>query len=180
VGGGNRHDAAAAFAQRRPRVLREQERAGEQNADQVVPRVLVELRDGCDVLEARVRDDRVDPAEALDRRVDDGAVALPPRQVALDGRARAVRVGTEVGRDDVHPVALEPSGDRAADAARRPGDDRAPGHPAAAMNHGGRRSSRGYSPLNGTGSPIEPGFGYALFPRCSSTPETAPMFRSVS
>ena len=53
--------------ERVPRVPREQERRGEEQRDQRVPAVLGELGDRRDVLEARVRDHRVEPAVALER-----------------------------------------------------------------------------------------------------------------
>ena len=76
-------------------------------------------RDRRDVLEARVRDDRVEPAvEALERRVDDGAVALARREVAV----------RDVDAVHLPAVRLEALGDRGADAARRARDERAAGH----------------------------------------------------
>ncbi len=68
--------AVAALRERLPAVLGEQERARQQQREQRVPAVLGELRDRSDVLEARVRDDRVEPPEALERRIDCGAVPV--------------------------------------------------------------------------------------------------------
>jgi hypothetical protein len=66
------------------------------------------------VLEAGVRNDGVDPAEALERGVDDEAIACTGRQICV----------REV--DAVHrpAVRLEPLDDRAADPAGRAGDQR--------------------------------------------------------
>ena len=103
-----------ALPQRGPRVLREEKRARHEQGDELVPLLLRKLLDRSDVLEAGVRDDRVEPAEALERRVDDHAVAFARRQV---------RVG-EV--DAVHRpvVPLQPLDDRRADAACRARDER--------------------------------------------------------
>ena len=67
------------------------------------------------MLEAGVRDDGVERAvEALERRVDDGAVALARREIAV------------LDVDGVHlqPSAREALRDRGADAARGAGDER--------------------------------------------------------
>ena len=76
------------------------------------------------MLEAGVRDDRVEPAEALDGRVDGGPVALARREVGGDG-SPGPAVGREVDRQHLPPVGDEPLRDRAADAARGAGDERA-------------------------------------------------------
>src|SRR5262249_24084813 len=77
-----------------------------------------ELRDRRDVLDARVRDDRVESAVALECRVDDGAVALAHRQVGV------------VDIDAVHrpAVGFELLDDRRADPARGAGDEHHPAH----------------------------------------------------
>ena len=106
--------AVAGGGERLPGVLREQERARQEQRDQRVPLVLRELGDRRDVLEARVGDDSVEPAEALERRGDDGAVAFPCREI---------RVGDV---DAVHgpAVVLELRDDRRADPAGGTGDER--------------------------------------------------------
>src|SRR6185295_4619165 len=91
---GDRDEApVAAVGQRRPGVLGQQERTGEQQRDERVPAVLGELGDRRGVLDA-------------------GAVA----------------VGLEVDAEHVVAVGDEALGDRPADAARRPRDDRDPAH----------------------------------------------------
>jgi hypothetical protein len=66
----NDHDApVAGLTQRRPRVLREQERAREQHGEEAFPHLLGKLLDRRDVLETGVRHDRVEPPEALERLV---------------------------------------------------------------------------------------------------------------
>ena len=123
VRGRHRDEApVAVLAQRRPRVLREQERARQQQREEPVPLLLGELLDRRDVLEAGVRDDRVEPAEALERRVDDDAVPLARRQVGV------------VDVDAVHrpAVRLEPLDDarcrfrRPRPSRARPSRERAP------------------------------------------------------
>jgi len=65
------------------------------------------------VLEARIRDDRVEPAvEALERSVDDGAVSLPRREIAV-GQVDCVHLPA---------VGAQPLRDRGADALRGTGD----------------------------------------------------------
>ena len=91
--------AVPRLRERGPRIAREQERARQEERDERVPAVLVELLDRRDVLEARVRDDRVEPAEPLERGVDGGAVALARRQVGRERLARPVRVGCDVDRE---------------------------------------------------------------------------------
>ena len=62
------------------------------------------------MLEPRVRDDGIEPAvEALERRVDNRAVSLAGREVAV----------REIDAVHVPAVGLEAPGDRGADAARR-------------------------------------------------------------
>ena len=85
--------------------------------------VLGELGDRRDVLEAGVGHDRVEAAEVLDRRLDRAAVALARGQVGGVRHAGAVVGGLEVDGEHVEVVVDEALGDRAADAARRPGDD---------------------------------------------------------
>jgi hypothetical protein len=99
--------------ERLPRVLREQKRACQQHRDERVPPLLGKVRDRRDVLEPGVRDDRVEPAITLERRIDDRAVPLMRGQIAV----------REV--DCVHgpAVALEPLDHRTADPAGRAGDE---------------------------------------------------------
>src|SRR6185295_2815895 len=105
---GDDDDAPVAAAlERRPRVLGEQERAREQDRQQRVPPILGELRYWRDVLEARVRDDGVEAAEALDRRSDGAAVALAGGEVGREGLAGRVVVGLEVDRKHVEAVVDE-------------------------------------------------------------------------
>ncbi len=109
----NRHETpVAVLAQRRPRVLGEQERARQEQGEEPVPLILRKLVDGRDVLKAGVRDDRVEAAESLESRVDDAPVSLTSCQVAV------------VDVDAVHrpAVALETFDDRRADAAGRTRD----------------------------------------------------------
>ena len=89
----------AGCAERRPGVPREEERAREQEREQRVPAVFVELLDRRDVLEAGVRHDRVEPAEALERRVDRRAVAVAVVRSAANGVARPVGIRLEVDRE---------------------------------------------------------------------------------
>src|SRR5207247_11306844 len=83
------------------------------------PLVLGKLRDRCNVLEARIRDDGVEPAEALEGGADNRAVALARRQVGV-GHVDAVHRP---------PVGFEPGDDRYADPAGRAGDERDATHP---------------------------------------------------
>jgi hypothetical protein len=79
------------------------------------------------MLEAGIRHDGVKPSEALERRLNGGAVSLPRRQVGRKRLARAGLIGLEIDRKHPCAVALEPLCDRAPNAARRPrDDDRAP------------------------------------------------------
>ena len=124
--GGDRDVAAVAAAREvLPGVAGEQERAREQHRDQPVPAVLGELGDGRDVLEAGVRHHGVEAAERLDRRVDRAAVALARGQVGRVWHAGPVVGRVEVDGEHVEAVVAQALGDRAADAARRSGDDRA-------------------------------------------------------
>ena len=119
--GRDREEApVAARGQRLPAVAGEQERARQQQREQRVPAVRVELGDRSDMLEARVGDDRVEPAERRQRVLDGLPGARARGQVRREGLARAFRVGLEV--DGEHPRAGldERSGDRAPDAARSP------------------------------------------------------------
>ena len=117
--------AVARRGERIPRVLREQERARQQQRLQLVPLVLGEVADRRDVLEAGVRDDGVERAvEALERRVDDRAVAFARREIAV----------REVDARAPPAVCLEPLRDRRADAARGARDERAPS-PVVAEEH---------------------------------------------
>ena len=110
-------------AERRPGVAREQERAREEQRDERVPAVLVELLDRGDVLEARVRDDGVEPAEPLERGVDRGAVPVAGREVGLERLARPIGVRRDVDGEHVPAVADQPLRDRTADPAGRAGDE---------------------------------------------------------
>jgi hypothetical protein len=115
VGGRDRHEAAVAgLAQRIPGVLREQERARQQERDERVPALLRELGHGGDVLEAGVGDDRVEASEPRERGIDDRAVSLARRQVAVGDV------------DAVHQpgVRFEPGDDGRADPAGGAGDER--------------------------------------------------------
>ena len=81
------------------------------------------------MLEAGVRDDRVEPAEALDRGVNGRAVAVARREVGGERLARARPVRREIDREHLPPVGDEPLRDRTADAARGTGHERpASGH----------------------------------------------------
>ena len=102
-----------------PGIAREQERARQENRDERVPAVLVELLDGGDVLEPRIRDDRVDPAEALDRRVDGSPVALPRRQIRGEPVTGPRRIWVEVDGEHMPAVRHEPLA-RSRDRSRSP------------------------------------------------------------
>jgi hypothetical protein len=115
--------ALAARAQRRPRVLGQQERAREQHGQELVPAVLVELGHRGDVLKAGVGHHHVETAEALDGGLDRAAVALARGEVGGVGHAGAVGVRLEIDREDVEAVVDEALGDRATDAAPRAGDE---------------------------------------------------------
>ena len=130
VDGGDDDDPALpARPEMRPGVAGEEERARQQHGEERVPPVLVELLERGDVLEAGVGDDRVDAAEALDRRVDGRPVPVPRREVGGERLARPVGIGREVDGEHVPAVGDEPLRDRAPDAARGTGDERAPcGH----------------------------------------------------
>ena len=125
--GGDDDDASVAAAlQRGPGVLGEQERAREQDGQQRIPAIFGELRDRRDVLEAGVGDDGVKAPEALERRIDGGAVALAGGEVRRERLARRVAGGLEVDAQDAEAVADEALGDGAPDAACRSGDDDGP------------------------------------------------------
>jgi hypothetical protein len=88
--------------ERVPRVLREQERARQQQCLQPVPFLLGEVPHGRHVLEARIRHDRVEASfEARERGIDDRAVALARRQVTVVDvhGVHAPAVGGESVRD---------------------------------------------------------------------------------
>ena len=69
VRGRDRDEAARSLTRERvPRVLGQQERAGQQDRDDLIPPVLRELAHRRDVLDAGVGDDDVEPAEALQRQ----------------------------------------------------------------------------------------------------------------
>ena len=123
-GGDDEDPPLAARLQVRPGVAREEERARQEHREERIPAVLVEVLERRDVLEAGVRDDRVEAAEALDGRGDGRAVALPRREVGGERLARAGGVGREVDREHLPAVGDEPLRDRAADAARGTGDER--------------------------------------------------------
>ena len=116
--------AVAGRFERGPRVPRQQERARQDEREKRVPAILVELGDRRDVLESGVRNEGVEAAEALERCVDRGPVALAGREVRGERLARAARVGLEVDGQHVPAVGDETLGDRAADPARRAGDER--------------------------------------------------------
>jgi hypothetical protein len=106
--------AVAARRQRVPGVLGQEERTRQEHAEERVPPILGEVRDRCDVLEAGARDDRVEPAaEPLQRRVDNCAVPLARREVAVG----------EVDAVDTPAVRAEALGDRPADPTGRAGDE---------------------------------------------------------
>ena len=109
-------DEAAVTGRRKrlPGVLREQERARQQHREKVVPPLLREVRDRRDMLEARVRDDRVEPAEPLERSLDDGAVPLRCAQVCI----------RDVDAVDGPAGRLEPRDDGRSDPAGGAGDQR--------------------------------------------------------
>ena len=75
------------------------------------------------MLEAGVGDHRVEPPEALDRRLDGAAVALARGQIGCVRHPGAVRIGLEVDREHAPSVGDQAVGDGAADPAGRPGDD---------------------------------------------------------
>ena len=101
--------AVAARGQSAPRVLREQERAREQDAEEVIPPLFGKLGDRRDVLEARARHDRVETAEPRECRLDDGSVRVARRQVAVG----------EINGMHAPPVRRETLRNRPADPARR-------------------------------------------------------------
>jgi hypothetical protein len=122
---GDHDEAPAAGApQRRPRVLREQEGAPQQQRNDRVEPVQRKLLDRRDVLDAGVRHDDVEPAEAFERGGDGALVALRGGQVGLVLEPGTVRIRLEVDRQDVHPFALESVGDGAPDPACRAGHER--------------------------------------------------------
>jgi hypothetical protein len=68
VHGGDHDHAAAGFAQRRPRVLGQQERAGQQQRDDRVPTLERELVHRRDMLDARVGHHEIKAAEPFQGR----------------------------------------------------------------------------------------------------------------
>jgi hypothetical protein len=113
---GDREKAAVArLTECLPGVPGQQERACQQHGEQAVPALLGELLDRRDVLEARVRDDRVESTELLERGADGCRVPFARRQIGFEGLARAVGIGTPVHCEDFVPVAFEPPRDRAPD-----------------------------------------------------------------
>jgi hypothetical protein len=83
--------AVAGLAERLPRVAGEQERARQQDREQRLPALLGELRDRGDVLKAGACDDRVDAAEALERRVEGRAGLSTPASTAARFPAAVAR-----------------------------------------------------------------------------------------
>ena len=106
--------------QRRPRVLGQQERAGEQQRGELVPAVLGELGDRRDVLQPRDRHQHVQTAVRLQSGVDRLPVALARREVGLHGHRP---VGAHVDTHDVHALGRQALGHRAADPAGRSCDN---------------------------------------------------------
>ena len=102
--------------ERLPRVLREQERARQEERDERVPPLLRKLRDRRDVLEAGVRHHGVEAAEPLERCVDHSAVPLTCREVAV----------VDVDPVDRPAVRFKLADDRRADPAGRAGDESGP------------------------------------------------------
>ena len=123
MGGRDHDERALALGQRVPRVLGQQERARQQDREDLVPAVLGELAHGRDVLDAGVGDHEVETAERLQRRVDGAGVALTGRQVG--GEVGVVQVDAE----DVVAVRAQAVGGGAADAGGGTGDERG-GHAA--------------------------------------------------
>ena len=76
------------------------------------------------MLDAGVGDDHVEAAEPLGRCLDRRFVRAGVGQVRLERRARTIGIGPEVDREHVHPVGLQPLGDRAADPTCSAGDER--------------------------------------------------------
>ena len=111
-------------AWRGPGVLCEQERARQQQRDQPVPHLLRELGHRRDVLDARVGDDDVEAAEALDRSGDGGPVALALAQVRGERRPWPVGIRVHVHREHVTTGVLEPPRHGAPDAAGSARDQR--------------------------------------------------------
>jgi hypothetical protein len=128
VNGGDDHEAPVAGRRERvPGVFGEQEGTRQQEADEGVPAILGEVGDRRDMLETGVRDDGVEPPEALERGLDSRAISLPRRQVGFERFARAGVVGLEVDGEYERAVAVEALRDRAPDpAGRARDDDRAP------------------------------------------------------
>jgi hypothetical protein len=104
--------------------LASRERAGEQQRDDRVPAVLGEVFDRGDVLDARVGDHDVEPAERLQRGGDGACVALAGREVGLV-RNDPVPTGpwVQVGRQHVVAVGEQALGHGAADSAGGAGDE---------------------------------------------------------
>ncbi len=122
------HDDYAPLAARPqvgPGVTGKEERARQQDGQERVPAILVELLEARDVLEAGIRDERVDPAEKLDRRLDGCPVSLARREVGCERLARTIRIGLAVDGEDPPAIRDEALGDRPADPARGTGDERA-------------------------------------------------------
>ena len=136
--------AVAGLSERLPGIPGEQKGTGQQDREQRVPALVRELVDRCDMLEAGTRDDRVETPEALDRCLDGGQVALAGSQVGLERLARTVPVGPQVDRQDLVAVALEPLGDRAADAAAGARDERLHGSTRYRVDSTACRASRPY------------------------------------
>ena len=80
------------------------------------------------MLEARIRDERVEATEALERHLDGRLVAVPGRQVGSERLARAVGIGFEVDRQHLPAVGDETPGNGTADPARGPCDERGFAH----------------------------------------------------
>ena len=74
---------------------------------------------GDDVLDAGVGDDHVEAAEPVEGLCTAASLASALVRSASNGVPGAVGIGPEVDREHVHPVGLQPLGDRAADPARR-------------------------------------------------------------
>ena len=125
----------AGFAQRRPRVLGEQERARQQQRDDRLPALDRELVHRRDVLDAGVGHDEVESPEALERRGDRVGVLLGRGQVGLERHPRPVADrGAGRRRARRYPSVAQPVRDSAPDPTRGAGDERgarahSPGRP---------------------------------------------------
>ena len=117
----------ARLLQRRPGVLGEQERAGQQQRDDRLPALDRELLDRRHVLDAGVGDHHVEAAEALERGGDRVGVRLGRRsgrpRTGLPGPSGS---GSRSTASTSMPSSLEPRGDGAADPARGAGHERRP------------------------------------------------------